>query len=59
MAKKNSLDNLVEGLAGTVVEAQRRIEIHQINNFLSFFDKNKQPKKNVQLSIRYSVRHLN
>ena len=45
MSGRESLDNLIEGLAGAVVEAQRRIETHQINNFLSFFDKDKRPKK--------------
>ncbi len=45
MATKESLDNLIEGLAGAVVEAQRRIESHQISNFLSFFDEHKRPKK--------------
>ena len=45
MADKESLDNLIEGLAGAVVEAQRRIETHQIENFLSFFDEDKRPKK--------------
>lgn len=45
MANSESLDNLIEGLAGAVVEAQKRIETHQINNFLSFFDRDKRPKK--------------
>ncbi|MCG8641530.1 MAG: DUF2589 domain-containing protein [Desulfobacterales bacterium] len=45
MAARESLDNLIEGLAGAVVEAQKRIETHQINNFLSFFDRDKRPKK--------------
>lgn len=45
MATKASLDDLVEGLAGAVVEAQRRIETHQIDNFLSFFDDDRRPKK--------------
>ena len=45
MADRESLENLIEGLAGAVVEAQNRIETHQINNFLSFFDKDKRPKK--------------
>lgn len=45
MADKDSLENLIEGLAGAVVEAQRRIEHHQIDNFLSFFDDDKRPKK--------------
>ncbi len=45
MANRESLDNLIEGLAGAVVEAQRRIETHQISNFLSFFDEDNRPKK--------------
>ena len=45
MAGHESLDNLIEGLAGAVVEAQRRIENHQISNFLSYFDEDKRPKK--------------
>jgi len=45
MADKESLDNLIEGLAGAVVEAQQRIETHQINNFLNFFDEDRRPKK--------------
>ncbi len=45
MASRESLDNLIEGLAGAVVEAQRRIETHQISNFLSFFDEDNRPKK--------------
>lgn len=45
MAEKDSLDNLIEGLAGAVVEAQGRIEKHQINNFLDYFDGDNRPKK--------------
>ena len=45
MADEVSLENLIEGLAGAVVEAQRRIESRQIENFLSFFDKDKRPRK--------------
>ena len=45
MAGRESLEDLIEGLAGAVVEAQNRIETHQINNFLSFFDQDKRPKK--------------
>jgi hypothetical protein len=45
MASHESLDNLIEGLAGAVVEAQRRIEAHQISNFISYFDKDKRPRK--------------
>ncbi len=45
MAEKESLENLIEGLAGAVVEAQQRIEHHQIENLLSFFDEDRRPKK--------------
>lgn len=45
MADKDSLDNLIEGLAGAVVEAQQRIESHQISNFLSYFDDDRRPRK--------------
>ncbi len=44
MAERESLENLIEGLAGAVVEAQRRIESYQIKNFLSYFDKHNRPK---------------
>jgi hypothetical protein len=44
MADEVSLENLIEGLAGAVVEAQQRIESRQIENFLSFFDRDKRPK---------------
>lgn len=44
MAIQDSLKNLIEGLAGAVVEAQRRIETHQLNNILRFFDRDKRPK---------------
>jgi hypothetical protein len=44
MADQDSLENLIEGLAGAVVEAQRRIESHQIQNFLSYFNKHNRPK---------------
>ncbi len=45
MADQESLENLIEGLAGAVVEAQRRIESRQIENFLSYFDEDRRPKK--------------
>ena len=43
MAERDSLENLIEGLAGAVVEAQRRIEAYQIKNFLSYFDEHNSP----------------
>lgn len=45
MAGQESLENLIEGLAGAVVEAQSRIERHQIENILSFFDEDNRPRK--------------
>jgi len=39
MADRASLENLIEGLAGAVVEAQDRIEQRQIQIFREFFDK--------------------
>ncbi len=45
MAGQESLENLIEGLAGAVVEAQRRIEDHQLKNFKSYFDEDDRPKK--------------
>lgn len=44
MADRASLENLIEGLAGAVVEAQNRIERSQINNFESFFDRDHRPE---------------
>jgi hypothetical protein len=43
MADRESLENLIEGLAGAVVEAQRRIEQHQIDNLRLFFDDDDRP----------------
>ncbi len=45
MADQVSLENLIEGLASAVVEAQRRIESLQIQNFRNFFDKDNRPEK--------------
>jgi len=45
MADRASLENLIEGLAGAVVEAQDRIEQRQIEIFESFFNKYGRPKK--------------
>ena len=44
MADRASLENLIEGLAGAVVEAQNRIETRQIDHFRSFFDRDKRPE---------------
>jgi hypothetical protein len=45
MADRASLENLIEGLAGAVVEAQNRIEQRQIEIFESFFNKHGRPEK--------------
>jgi hypothetical protein len=45
MADQVSLEHLIEGLASAVVEAQRRIESLQIQNFKNFFDKDNRPEK--------------
>ncbi len=37
MASQDSLENLITALAGAVVEAQHRIEDHQIKNFQRYF----------------------
>lgn len=44
MADRASLENLIEGLAGAVVEAQDRIEQRQIEIFESFFDRDHRPE---------------
>ena len=45
MAERLSLEDLIEGLAGAVVEAQRRIESYQIQNFQRYFDEDNRPRK--------------
>ena len=60
MAEKTSLENLIEGLAGAVVEAQNRIEQRQIQIFRSFFDDddNRQKKFDVLVpSLHPGVKH--
>jgi hypothetical protein len=44
MAAQTSLNELIEALAGAVIEAQDRIEQHQIENLLSYFTSNGRPK---------------
>ncbi len=44
MASTIPLNDLIEALAGAVIEAQNRIEQHQINNLLNYFDKHHRPK---------------
>jgi hypothetical protein len=43
MAAQTSLNDLIEALAGAVIEAQDRIERHQIANLKSYFDGNDRP----------------
>jgi len=42
MAGRESLGNLIKGLAGAVVEAQRRIENRQVGNFPGCFTPRKE-----------------
>ena len=42
MAGRESLDKLIERLAAAVVEAQRRIENHQVGNFPGCFTPHKE-----------------
>jgi hypothetical protein len=42
MAGRESLDNLIKGLAGAVVEAQRCIENRQVGNFPGRFTPHKE-----------------
>ncbi len=44
MANRESFENLIEGLAGAVVEAQRRIESRQLLNVLRYLDNQRHPK---------------
>jgi hypothetical protein len=44
MAAQTSLNDLIEALAGAVIEAQDRIERHQIENLQSYFNTNGRPK---------------
>lgn len=44
MASNIRLNDLIEALAGAVIEAQDCIERHQLSNLLEYFDKNKRPK---------------
>lgn len=44
MASSIPLNDLIEALAGAVVEAQDRIEQHQIAGLLGYFDKHNRPK---------------
>ncbi|ACM21540.1 protein of unknown function DUF2589 [Geotalea daltonii FRC-32] len=44
MASHIPLNDLIEALAGAVIEAQDNIEQHQISNLLGYFDSQKRPK---------------
>lgn len=44
MASNIQLNDLIEALAGAVIEAQDSIEQHQISNLLGYFDKDNRPK---------------
>jgi hypothetical protein len=44
MAAQTSLDTLIEAIAGAVVDAQDRIEQHQISHLSDFFDEDNRPK---------------
>lgn len=44
MAGNIQLNDLIEALAGAVIEAQDNIEQHQLSNLLAYFDKDKRPR---------------
>ena len=44
MASNIPLNDLIEALAGAVIDAQDRIEQHQISNLLGYFDSQNRPK---------------
>lgn len=44
MAAQTSLNTLIEAIAGAVVDAQDRIEQHQIAHLSDFFDEDNRPK---------------
>ncbi len=44
MASNIPLNDLIEALAGAVIEAQDHIERHQISNLLGYFDSNNRPR---------------
>jgi len=54
MASQLSLNELIEALAGAVIEAQDRIERHQITNLASYFDADGRPRS---LNIRLPSLH--
>ena len=54
MASQLSLNELIEALAGAIIEAQDRIERHQISNLASYFDADHRPRS---LNIRLPSLH--
>jgi hypothetical protein len=44
MSSNIPLDNLIEALAGAVIEAQDNVEQHQLKNLTRYFDKDRRPK---------------
>jgi len=44
MASNIQLNDLIEALAGAVIEAQDSIERHQLSNLMGYFDKNNRPR---------------
>jgi len=54
MATQLSMNELIEALAGAVIEAQDRIERHQISNLASYFDADGRPRS---LNLRLPSLH--
>jgi len=54
MAHQLSLNELVEALAGAIIEAQDRIERHQISNLAKYFDEDNRP---LSVNIRLPSLH--
>lgn len=44
MATRLSLNELIEAIAGAVIDAQDRIEQHQVSNLSDYFDEDNRPK---------------
>lgn len=44
MATRTSLNDLIEAIAGAVIDAQDRIEQHQVSNLSDYFDEDNRPK---------------
>lgn len=56
MANPVSLNDLIEALAGAVIDAQDRIEQHQLSNLSNYFDEQNRPKS---VLIRLPSQHPN